>query len=108
MSPEFKRGDQFVVCSAVKMRNNKTHETALLIGPRHWDPTMHEQRKRLLGLFWEEDSSAGLMTSQGFIDQRGNYLTREEACKIARRNGQIVETGPGYEAEDRLFSENLY
>ena len=46
-----------------------------------------------------------LRCDQGFVDQRGKFHSREEACKIAMVNGQIVKKhGP----DDELFSEDLY
>jgi len=43
---------------------------------------------------------------QGFINQRGNFLTREDALKIALANGQRRKRCGGDERQ--LFSENLY
>tara|TARA_R110000822_G_scaffold68435_7_gene166500 strand:+ start:249 stop:428 length:180 start_codon:yes stop_codon:yes gene_type:complete len=43
---------------------------------------------------------------QGFIDQFGQFLTREEAHVIAKKNGQIVKRCGG--DEKTLYSENLY
>jgi hypothetical protein len=42
---------------------------------------------------------------QGFIDQFGDFLNREEAWEIAQEQGQIKEevSAPGI-----LYSENLY
>jgi hypothetical protein len=43
---------------------------------------------------------------QGFIDQFGKFLTREEAWVIASENGQIRRQVGG--DQSRLYSENLY
>ena len=43
---------------------------------------------------------------QGFIDQRGEFMTREEAHKVATESGQIIRRCGG--DDGRLFSENLY
>lgn len=51
-------------------------------------------------------STDGRDTEQGFIDQHGNFYSREEAWKIAQANGQIIRRVGG--DEGRLFSENLY
>lgn len=42
---------------------------------------------------------------QGFIDQYGLFLTREEAFEVSERQGQLLNTPtiPG-----TLFSEDLY
>lgn len=42
---------------------------------------------------------------QGFIDQRGNFLTREEAWIIAVNNNQIIRH---LSSSGVLYSENLY
>lgn len=46
------------------------------------------------------------LAEQGFIDQRGAFLTREEAHKVATGAGQIIRRCGG--DDGRLFSENLY
>jgi hypothetical protein len=46
------------------------------------------------------------VAEQGFVDQHGVFLTREEAMEIARAAGQIVRRCGGDSI--RLFSENLY
>ena len=43
---------------------------------------------------------------QGFIDQRGNFLTREEAWIVAEASGQIIRRVGG--DGKKLYSENLY
>ena len=42
---------------------------------------------------------------QGFMTDKGRFVDRLEACKIAKSAGQIInKTGP----EDDLFSEDLW
>lgn len=84
---------QRVVCAA-----NRCADGYLLLGARHGDALMHEQAvrsgRRVIG------------TEEGFVDQWGNFLTREEAYVIAERQGQYRPWGthiPGV-----LFSEDLY
>lgn len=89
---------QRVVCAA-----NRLPDGTLLIGARHWDTHMVAQAKRL--------GVKGGCEDQGFIDQFGNFLTREEAWKVARKNGQITRLCSSETLEDEegfLFSENLY
>jgi hypothetical protein len=43
---------------------------------------------------------------QGFIDQFGDFMTREEARKVALDAGQVRRRVGG--DSERLFSENLY
>ena len=79
-----------VVCAAMKDGNGK-----IICGPRHWDKIMHQQFSGI-AREWE----------QGFVDQRGEFLTREDAWKIAEAAGQIIRRVGG--DGGRLFSENLY
>ena len=44
--------------------------------------------------------------SQGFITNRGRYVDRKEALKIAEKNDQVKHS-IGYEP-DELYSEMLY
>ena len=44
---------------------------------------------------------------QGFVDQQGVFLTREEAWEVAHAAGQIIRT-VGKGESKKLFSENLY
>lgn len=86
--------DPFVVCAA-----NRHRETNRIIcGARHWDNIMRSQKL-------ESETFNGW--DQGFINQFGEFLTREEAWVIAEKNNQIkekcYETQTGY-----LYSENLY
>ena len=94
-----------VVCSAIKRDN------IIILGARHFDPIMRDQltRSNLDYKGWE----------LGFIDQRGNFLTRKEAWIVADKQGQIRRsTGwehneyhprpDGVGDDGLLFSENLY
>jgi hypothetical protein len=87
--------NQRVVCAAIR------HPvTGLVIcGARHFDPIMHAVVDKLRQPDWA-------FADQGFIDQFGNFLTREEALAIAKENGQILRECGGDDKE--LFSENLY
>lgn len=77
----------------------------IVVADRHHSRFMNSQLKIL--------KEAGVIKSthtreQGFIDNQGNFLTREEACVVAREAGQInqvrLKTNPFHE----LFSEDLY
>jgi hypothetical protein len=49
--------------------------------------------------------------TQGFVDNKGNFLTREEAWTVAYDAGQIRYICPAQTKErtgNRLYSENLY
>lgn len=96
-----------VVCSALR-RIVIDQRISLIIGPRHHDETMRAQKMII------EAATNGYVSMMswhdaetGFIDQRGVFMTREEAWVVAEAAGQIVRTGPGFEGP-KLFSENLY
>jgi len=83
---------RYVVCAA----NRKAD--VIICGARHFDTVMRSNIK-LLGLqftAWE----------QGFIDQFGVFMTREEAFIVATDANQIRRRCGG--DDGRLFSENLY
>jgi hypothetical protein len=78
-----------VVCAALRQGS------VIICGPRHWDSICRSDRHD----GWE----------QGFVDQRGVFLTREEAWKVAEEAWQIVRRVGGDTINGgRLFSENLY
>lgn len=84
-----------VVCAALRDKQGR-----IIAGPRHFDQIMHEQiRARALPNAWKT-------SEQGFIDQHGVFLTREEALAVAVMAEQIVRRCGG--DDDKLFSENLY
>ena len=84
-----------VVCAALLNKDGR-----IVCGPRHFDQTMMVQIKDRPGVDSWRDAD------QGFIDQRGVYLTREEAWEIAERENQILRrVGSDVPC---LFSENLY
>lgn len=86
--------DRRVVCAAVR----HTGTGLVVCGARHFDMVMHAQIEALgLPDDWDE---------QGFIDQRGTYMTREEAFGVASAAGQIIRRCGGDDGQ--LFSENLY
>lgn len=84
-----------IVCAA----NRSNGEGIIVCGARHFDNVMHTVIRNL-----PETNSPRLWT-QGFIDNRGVFLNRKEALKVAQVAGQIRnKTMP----DDRLFSEDLY
>lgn len=84
-----------VVCAAVLSKESGE----MVVGPRHFDAVMHRQLSRL-------PLRAMAEAEQGFIDQRGVFMTREEAWVVAEAAGQIVRRVGG--DGRKLFSENLY
>lgn len=79
-----------VVCAVLRQNDE------IIPGVRHFDEDM------LVALGDEDWSKA----EQGFIDNRGHFLTREEAWIVAEEAGQILRRVPG--DGQKLFSENLY
>lgn len=85
-----------IVAAAVKLKDG-----LVVVGSRHFDPTMHAVLKRL-----GNPNLTG--HTQGFVDQRGTFFGRAEALLIAHKAKQITDhqklTAPCRE----LFSEDLY
>jgi len=83
-----------IVCAA----NRHKESGRIVCGARHWDNVMRSQKL---------ESETFNNWDQGFINQFGEWLNREEAWVIAEEQGQIrnlcYDKQTGY-----LFSENLY
>lgn len=81
-----------VVCAA-----NKYDET-IVLGVRHFCPLMR-QSITALGL------SPSQAHEQGFVDQWGNFMSREEALVVLQKNGRFIRDD---KYDRRIYSENLY
>lgn len=90
---------QRIVCAAI--RNKITDE--IIIGVRHFDSFMRQRIEKCDAF---QDRMNWRKADQGFVDQFGDFLSREEALIIAKENGQIFRRCGG--DEGALFSENLY
>lgn len=91
-----------IVCAAIRAEDG-----SLLLGIRHYSQDMHEQiEQRLDGEKFKHRSG----DAQGFVDQHGRYLTREEAYVVAAMAQQIIRPHACPEGPDapRLYSEALY
>jgi hypothetical protein len=91
-----------VVCAAIRAADG-----TLLLGVRHYSPDMHAQiDARRDGEKFKHRHDE----DQGFVDQWGQYMTREEAFLVAERNGQIYDRRSCGEGLDgpKLYSEGLY
>ena len=86
-----------IVCAANRLSNGM-----LIVGARHYDSVMHATIKALKAAGVNVDKDC----EQGFIDQFGNFYTREEAWDIALANNQIIRRVGGDGC--KLYSENLY
>lgn len=85
-----------VVCAANQFMGH------IVLGARHFDSSMHRAINDAYGKYPPKHED----WHQGFIDQNGNYMSREEAWKVAEAAGQIIRRVGG--DGDKLYSENLY
>jgi hypothetical protein len=89
--------EPYIVCAAVKLADG-----LIICGPRHFDPTMRSILERLGGM----EITKG--HTQGFVDQRGKFYTREQAMKTAHAGGQVSDATMLMAPCKHLFSEDLY
>ena len=86
-----------IVCAA----NKHVKGDIIILGARHFDKHMRSQieayNRSPKNQFW----------IQGFIDNKGNFLDRKEAYKVAKKANQIIKK-TGAEGSEELFSEDLY
>lgn len=87
------------------------HDGAIITGIRHFSPEMRATLKRcygaglrIFGRWWIKPYHLHVK-EQGFVDQFGVFLNREDAWVVAEQAGQILRrvATPG-----ELYSENLY
>ena len=88
---------EYVVCAAIKLKDE-----TIICGARHWDKIMCDIADKLRVL--EIDCGNA---EQGFINQWGVFLSREEAMNIVKKNGQKFNRDRNGR-DDILFSEGLY
>ena len=83
-----------VVCAACRV------DGALVCGARHFDNVMRDQMDLMpQSLKWAR-------AEQGFINQFGEFLTREEAMIAAKASGRPLNIE--HSSGEALFSECLY
>lgn len=92
---------RFVVCAACR------YGEMIICGARHYDLVMHGVLAQLKEdrLFSFEESGRA---EQGFIDQRGAFMDREEAFLVAEAAGQLNVRREKSHCHGVLFSEDLY
>lgn len=91
-----------VVCAAIRSTKGK-----LLLGIRHYSADMQTQ---LAVRHDSEEFVHRLDEDQGFVDQHGVFMSREEAYQVALAAGQIrypEACGQGLDGP-KLYSEGLY
>lgn len=90
--------EQRIVCAALRAEDGE-----VLLGIRHYSTDMYVNiDNRRDGDKFKHRSDK----DQGFVDQWGTFLSREEAYKIAQKNGQLKY--PEACHRERLYSEGLY
>lgn len=85
---------EVIVCAA-----NKLPSGVILCGARHWDSVMCAQADAMGVTGGDEE--------QGFINQFGEFKTRDEAMEVVRKNGQPFDIDRNG-GDRHLFSEGLY
>jgi hypothetical protein len=96
------RSERRVVCAAIRAADGE-----LLLGIRHYSRDMYHQLEHRIGArtFYNRHDP-----DQGFVDQYGQYMTREEAYAVALAAGQLrypEACGQGLDGP-KLYSEGLY
>lgn len=93
-----------VVCAAIRAADGD-----VLLGIRHYSGDMHDQIHARR--FTDGDKFLHRHDEdQGFVDQHGVFMSREEAYCVARDAGQILypdKCGQGLDGM-KLYSEGLY
>ena len=99
---------RWVVCAAIRNKQGK-----ILAGARHYDSVMRPWFIRRLNWIGRLILRKNFIKArewysceQGFIDQFGVFMDRQEAYQIALANGQ-VKYGPEH-SKGTLYSEDLY
>ena len=91
-----------VVCAAIRAADG-----CVLLGVRHYSPDMHAQ---IMSRFDGPKFAHRHDEDQGFVDQHGVFMSREEAYLVATAAGQILYPNACGEGLDgpKLYSEGLY
>jgi hypothetical protein len=85
-----------IVCAAIRLKDG-----TLVVGPRHGDWIMQAQLERIHSNMRDQEN--------GFINQDGDFLTRQEAWIEASMCKQIKKMLPINSLwTNLLFSQNLY
>lgn len=95
-----------VVCAAIRHPQN----AIIICGSRHYDSVMREIIRFICGTPEVARKNGFHSCEQGFINNKGEFMTREEAWTIARKAGQIIRLVGGQTDRETgtLYSENLY
>lgn len=84
---------------------NRLEDGTIFLGVRHFCPLMRQNIDNWIKANGIEGNPRPRM-EQGFVDQHGTFMDREEAMTVAVARGQIMRSVVGYGAA--LFSEHLH
>jgi hypothetical protein len=106
MDYEINGRKRVIVCAACKytdvlLDDGTLIESTIITGARHMDSIMQNQLRNM-------PIAHKKISEQGFIDQWGNFLTREEAMAIVIKNNQKFDIERNGHNNKKLFSEGLY
>ncbi|MGE4043393.1 MAG: hypothetical protein AB7F35_00970 [Acetobacteraceae bacterium] len=90
-------------CRRIVAAANKCSDGTVICAVRHYDPIM---RSVLMWLPPKVAASAEMQ--QGFVDSQGQFLTREEAWKVAEAAGQLLDRAPTDGRGGTLYSEDVW
>lgn len=90
---------QSIIVSAANKFPYKDGEI-IITGARHWDIIM----RKTVDAIGIDDK----MCEQGFINQFGEFLTRKEAMKVVKENGQPFKEERNGKQSKELYSEGIY
>ncbi len=101
--PDYSVTPRRIVCAACRNKDNH-----VIIGIRHFDTIMHTTIDSRTHEYPQESWSN---CEQGFVDQFGDFISREDAWDIAVKANQIyrlVGDQKSLNEKYKLYSENLY
>lgn len=87
-----------VVCAACRFN------TFIICGVRHWDKLMHTHFSQLKITY---PHLKAINFEEGFIDQFGDFLSREEALMVIKESKQSFNSERN-QSTKILYSEGLY
>lgn len=95
--------DRRVVCAAIRAADGE-----VLLGIRHYSRDMHRQiEMRTDGAKFRHRHDE----DQGFVDQHGDFMSRQEAAQVAKKAGQPIRLEAcafDMDGNLKLHSEGLY
>lgn len=93
-----------VVCAAIRHQKSGV----IITGSRHYSPVMRAVILCICEGVEEARAQGWYDCEQGFVDQKDEFLTREQAWRVAEAAGQIRgKDGKGH-SPGTLYSEDLY